>query len=122
MYVALSQKSVHAAIAEITTILNEHFFHDTINFPTEQEILEIKVEFNRKYGIPGVIGAIDCTHIAIIAPYDNPPTIEKTQYMNRKGWYSINTQIVRKVSLTFFWYNFNYEYLFIILVYLHQIA
>ena len=40
--------------------------------------------------MPGVIGLIDCTHIALSAM---PKRIESSYY-NRKGFHSINTQIV----------------------------
>ena len=40
-------------------------------------------------GIPGVIGAIDGTHIKIIAPSQ-----DEDIFVNRKKPYSINTQIV----------------------------
>ena len=39
-------------------------------------------------GFPGVIGAIDCTHLRLIAPTNNPE-----DYINRKGNHSINVQV-----------------------------
>ncbi|XP_023310408.1 putative nuclease HARBI1 [Anoplophora glabripennis] len=38
---------------------------------------------------PGTVGAIDCTHIAIITPQD-----EEHNYLNRKGFHSKNIQII----------------------------
>lgn len=40
-------------------------------------------------GFPGIIGAIDCTHIAIIRPWE-----KEHNYLNRKGYHSKNVQIV----------------------------
>ena len=40
-------------------------------------------------GMPGVVGAIDGTHIQIIAP-----SIDEDVFVNRKKVHSINTQIV----------------------------
>uniref|UniRef100_A0A3B3R9K2 DDE Tnp4 domain-containing protein n=1 Tax=Paramormyrops kingsleyae TaxID=1676925 RepID=A0A3B3R9K2_9TELE len=40
-------------------------------------------------GFPNVIGAIDCTHIAIKAPSEN-----EFAYVNRKHFHSINVQII----------------------------
>ncbi|KAJ8972846.1 hypothetical protein NQ314_000011 [Rhamnusium bicolor] len=40
-------------------------------------------------GFPGAIAAIDCTHIAIIAP-----GFEEHNYLNRKGFHSKNVQII----------------------------
>ena len=39
--------------------------------------------------MPNVAGAIDCTHIPLAAPSVNPE-----QYVNRKGNFTINTQLV----------------------------
>jgi len=41
-------------------------------------------------GLPGVIGAIDCTHIAIQSPGGQDAEI----YRNRKGYYSVNVQLI----------------------------
>ena len=49
----------------------------------------------RKYNFPGCTGAIDGTHIAIIAPPTEHPAHPGIAYYNRKGYYSINVQLVR---------------------------
>ena len=41
-------------------------------------------------GVPGVIGAIDCTHVPIQSPGGDDAEI----YRNRKGYFSINVQLV----------------------------
>ncbi|KAJ8937733.1 hypothetical protein NQ318_009143 [Aromia moschata] len=43
---------------------------------------------------PGVIGAIDCTHVAIITP-----TEEEHNYVNRKGYHSKNVQVICDYNL-----------------------
>jgi len=45
--------------------------------------------FNRSK-MPGIIGAIDCTHIAIQSPGGDDAEI----YRNRKGYFSVNVQLV----------------------------
>lgn len=47
-----------------------------------------------KFGIPGVIGVIDGTHIAIVPPKSDDPVYPEHVYVNRKGNHSINTQLV----------------------------
>jgi len=41
-------------------------------------------------GLPGVIGAIECTHVPIQSPGEDDAKI----YRNRKGYFSINVQLV----------------------------
>ncbi|XP_045076311.1 putative nuclease HARBI1 [Coregonus clupeaformis] len=49
----------------------------------------IKAQFAAIAGFPNVIGAIDCTHIAIKAPSE-----DEFAYVNRKHFHSINVQII----------------------------
>ncbi|XP_017482472.1 PREDICTED: putative nuclease HARBI1, partial [Rhagoletis zephyria] len=51
--------------------------------------VDTKRKFKEKSGIPGVIGAIDCTHIRIKAPKEN-----KECYFDRKHSYSLVLQAV----------------------------
>ncbi|XP_071483870.1 putative nuclease HARBI1 [Diadema antillarum] len=46
--------------------------------------------------MPNVIGAIDCTHVNIRAPKENPQV-----YVNRKGKHSINVQAIVNADLQF---------------------
>jgi len=47
-------------------------------------------QFYSTSGIPGIIGAVDCTHVAI----QSPGTDEAEIYRNRKGHFSVNVQLV----------------------------
>lgn len=57
--------------------------------------LLLSYRFYRRHEFPGVIGCIDCTHIAIVPPSGNNNNIHPEHlYINRKGYHSINTQLV----------------------------
>jgi hypothetical protein len=45
--------------------------------------------FFNKYGLPGIIGCIDGTHVSIVAPIEN-----EHLYLNRKCYHSQNVQII----------------------------
>lgn len=64
--------------------------HLYINFPIEHERRKVAQDFYRIGRFPGVVGAIDCSHIPITSPGgDNAET-----FRNRKGYFSINVQTV----------------------------
>ena len=54
---------------------------------TEAEVTKVADGFCQKYQMPQCIGAIDGTHIPI-----KKPLINSTDYLNRKGYYSMNVQ------------------------------
>ncbi len=64
-----------------------------IDFPTDlQKSLELATELRselRIAGFPGVVGAIDGTHVCIISP-----AVNEEAYINRKGLHSINVHVV----------------------------
>lgn len=59
-----------------------------IQWPSGDEAISIMQDFEAASGFPGVIGAIDGTDIRINAPKENP-----ADYINRKGYYSIQLQV-----------------------------
>lgn len=62
-----------------------------VNFPaTQQQRQDTMNVFYSASKMPGVIGAIDCTHVPIQSPGGNDAEI----YRNRKGYFSINVQLV----------------------------
>ncbi|XP_067633742.1 putative nuclease HARBI1 [Eurosta solidaginis] len=80
-----------------------------IEFPrTVEEENIVKTGFFRKFGIKSTIGAIDCTHIAIVAPPSNNVERPLSQYLNRKGYYSINVEAVCDHRLRFTFLNANF--------------
>ncbi|XP_053969007.1 putative nuclease HARBI1 [Anastrepha ludens] len=91
---AMSQPSVSRCIEQVCKMVVEHK-HFEISFPHEAEHYNsIKRGFHNKFGIKGVIGAIDCTHIAILSPQSLIAGVVPHEYMNRKGYYSINVEAI----------------------------
>lgn len=85
----VSQPTVSLCITQVTNLIIEHF-QEYIHVPTNRnQINLIKNRFMEKTQFPGVLGAIDCTHIPIVAPVQ-----EEHNYLNRKGFHSKNVQIV----------------------------
>ena len=73
-------------------------YRDKINLPADQNTLaSLKTKFYEIARFPGVIGAIDCTHIAIQSPGGD----NAEQFRNRKGYFSINVQAVCGPDLRF---------------------
>lgn len=61
-----------------------------MKFPrTVQEVQRKQREFMETSGFPGVVGAIDGTHVRIVAP-----RVNEHLYVNRKRYHSINVQVV----------------------------
>lgn len=56
---------------------------------TPLEQARVKDGFADSFGFPGVIGAIDCTHVAIRAP-----SVDEHVFVNRKNFHSINVQLI----------------------------
>lgn len=70
--------------------------HKLINWPSPQELVEEAIEFQKRNGFPGIVGAIDGTHIQIKAPHNNPQ-----RYVNRKQFHSIQLQCVCRHNMLF---------------------
>ncbi|XP_041068236.1 putative nuclease HARBI1 [Carcharodon carcharias] len=84
----ISQSAVHKCIKQVTNALFARA-NDYICFPMDASSQNDRaMGFAAVAGFPRVQGVIDCTHIAIKAP-DNQPAA-----FNRKGYYSINVQLV----------------------------
>lgn len=60
-----------------------------IKWPNEEKANEISNNFWHISSFPNIIGVIDGTHINIRAPQKDPEC-----YVNRKGHYSIQLQVI----------------------------
>lgn len=91
----LSQTSVHRCIKAVTDAIDVHLSPVFIKFPNSRELRQqIKTNFMANWGFPGVVGAIDCTHVAILKP-----SVEEHNFINRRGYHSLNVQAVCKDDL-----------------------
>ena len=86
---SMSQPSVSNAIEAVTNSLIK-LAPTFIHFPTDpQAVIANKLSFHSVAGFPNVLGAIDCSHIAIKAP-----SAHEEAFVNRKGVHTINIQAV----------------------------
>jgi len=83
---------IHSVTQAIASLRKKY-----IAFPaTQEERLQVMNNFYVNSGMPGTIGAIDCTHIPIESPGGDDAEI----YRNRKGYFSVNVQVIADYSLT----------------------
>jgi len=65
-----------------------------IKWLSVNELKPIADAFEKKTGFPGIVGAVDGTHIAIPGPKDH-----RASYINRKGFPSVQLQVVSDSNL-----------------------
>nr|CAI5866023.1 unnamed protein product [Callosobruchus analis] len=95
-FVGISQSSVSRCIREICSVLNSpNIFNQWVCFPGNIEELEnVRQRFYEKYQFPGIVGIIDCNHVAITSPNVNNAEQPERAYVNRKNYHSLNVQLV----------------------------
>jgi hypothetical protein len=79
--------TVSKCVHDCTTQILRHMFHTYICLPTFDEAQQIMESWRHQTGIPGIVGAIDGTHIEI-----RKPAKDGEVYFNRKHFYSLNIQ------------------------------
>lgn len=78
-------------IDKYVTIISDYLGPIYIRFPvTEEEITAIKLDFEEKMQIPGIIGLIDGAQVGL----SGVPSEIEIPFVNRKHVHSINVQIV----------------------------
>ena len=102
--VGLPKSTVFRTMRDVSAALiqkRNEFVHWPI---TADEIQRVKEGFFHKGGFPGVTGCVDGTHIRLQRPSQN-----EAEYVNRKGYHSINVQAIcdhRGEKLEIFLYYF----------------
>ena len=76
---------IAARVSRKTAALRSHF----IQFPDRKEVPALQRKFHALGGIPAIVGAIDCTHIAVRSPGGDQAEL----FRNRKGYFSINVRV-----------------------------
>nr|XP_022331898.1 putative nuclease HARBI1 [Crassostrea virginica] len=82
------KSSVSRSIRDVSQALVD-ISPNFIKWPSRDQKVDIKRGFYTIEGFPAVIGAVDCTHVRIIAPSEYEST-----YVNGKGFHSIITQAI----------------------------
>ncbi|CAG5055752.1 unnamed protein product [Parnassius apollo] len=105
----LVQRTTSRCIRQVVEALRHPaILNKWILFPSsQQQRAQIRLEFQRRFRLPGIVGCIDCillvslfflflldSHVAIVKPSD-----EEHLFFNRKGYHSLNVQIVCNSNL-----------------------
>uniref|UniRef100_A0A1B0DHJ9 Nuclease HARBI1 n=1 Tax=Phlebotomus papatasi TaxID=29031 RepID=A0A1B0DHJ9_PHLPP len=92
----MSQTMTSRILRKISKIITNHLAPKYVIFPqTQGEAQIIKDKFLAKTQIPGILGLVDGTHVALTCL----PNREEHIYVNRKNYHSINVQINNHRSL-----------------------
>ncbi|KAJ0169715.1 hypothetical protein K1T71_014900 [Dendrolimus kikuchii] len=88
---SLAQQTVSSVIREVTRCIDSpEMRRKYIHFPQNlEERNKIRARFYEKFKMPGILGCIDCTHIAIVRQVEN-----EERFYSRKQYHSLNVQLV----------------------------
>ncbi|KAK4882217.1 hypothetical protein RN001_005536 [Aquatica leii] len=98
-WISLSQTSISRSIHYICELIVNHLLQQWVKFPiTPEEKFFVKNGFYEKYNLRGIVGAIDGTHVDILAPPETDENFPPFVYINRKGKHSINVMLISDSS------------------------
>lgn len=83
------KSTVHKFFYKVIRAINRKLLWKTIKMPDASESKKISESFQRKSGVPQIIGCIDGSHIPIL-----PPTEGAKDFINRKHYASVVLQAV----------------------------
>lgn len=76
-------------VRRISSVICDELMQEMIKWPGARQIRQNVIDFQTLKGFPGIVGAIDGSHILIRPPKDHPEN-----YVNRKSFHSIILQAV----------------------------
>lgn len=93
---AISQASISRSLHEVINAVHDSgLFEHWIKWPNTVDKLKANREqFYNTHSFAGVIGCVDCTHVAVFPPITHDPEYPEHIYVNRKGYHSINVQLI----------------------------
>jgi hypothetical protein len=97
----MSEGMASLVVREFCDVFERHLKPKLIPRFTRDSLQLISRKFEAKHGIPSNMGAIDCSHIAILAPYHDP-----FSYYNRKGFHSCHLQVIVDTDTLIWDYDF----------------
>ena len=89
----VSRMTVHRCIMRVSAVLKRAMCQ-YVHFDNDKKTDQTKRKFFSVAHFPGVIGCIDCTQIRIQAP-----SVNEGEFVNRKGYHSINIQLICDADL-----------------------
>ena len=92
-FLGFDKSAVSRVVRRVTQALSAKVGKFVKFLSTRAERDEIKQGLFRVGGFPCAIGCIDGTHVRITAPHENEP-----DFVNRKGYHSINVQAICRQS------------------------
>ncbi|KAG0423475.1 hypothetical protein HPB47_000756 [Ixodes persulcatus] len=93
-HLAVHQTTVSACVRAVATAIVRHLGPRWIAFPeAAEEQAATQVAFLRHGSLPGVVGCVDGTFVAIKAPSKYDPTVTKALYWCRKLYYALNNLV-----------------------------
>lgn len=96
-HIALAQQTMSRCLHEVCKAIEKTLCPKHIVFRmSEEEKRDAKRYFFQKFRMPGIIGAVDGTHIQMVRP-----AVNEHLYFNRKLKHSINAMVVSIFCLAF---------------------
>ncbi len=85
----ISSALVCLIVNDFCQAMRDELWREYIQLPQLEELQNVIRGFKTRWGFPQCAGAIDGSHIPVIAPSE-----DHTDYFNRKGWHSVILQAV----------------------------